>query len=1694
MAFSDDEIFALRFAGALDEKGNLTKDLQKKGWEGLKGDAYVRARKEQARIKKLQEGLAKETAEYKKLNAQLVRLMGAENLYGPNAPIGRSVNIAAELEKSIKNSGMYAGSWYEEADKHMLEKAKKERIQKEAELAKAKKEIEAERAEMRRKSSIVAWRGSSESELNALVPTATSMKKFQVDEHGHVRRATASSTTTPKPAAPVKRRGTKTAAEKAAETAEKKAVEDAMKEVAQADAARQAEQARVANKAAKRLARDEEKKAKDAAKAARRIKNKAHKEEKRLQKEADARAREQSAKEAKAAQAAATQEAQKRAAQRKDELEQIAKDAEKERVRNAKKAANPYKRSNLGAKIYAGRLAEAKSVGAEIGAATVKPLTPIEALAQQIMSGPVGGANPVGGKLVTTAKVDKMRPKYRRYPITPILNYMTSGRAGRSPFTISQKAIGQAANDNIIPKEVSVAPQKYRRYPLSAIVNYATGGRSGKSPFSVSATAIGTAANDNVPVGVYNNAFTTGQTPNTPNFNPNSAVFHRTQRQASSFGVHTDDELWARAVDYFKRYPGIMTNEQKDRFLTKLEAVLTTGVDGRGRDERAASRMVDSLESRVERMQQTRLKDRIGKRKKNYRYFSALTSIPGEPTRLTNVSEKVRFAENIISNLPAHQWPMARMAMDSAKHAYKRGDITSLEPTANRIIEWANANKKVEEGRASMVGLRHAGAQPWMYGSIDEVYAYAQQTLGSLRLPPEDANRRAATLTKEYDNAVRTGNTNGLKREAQRIVNDADREKSKSTRESKELGAAKHRARMRSMLKPMKVGQTGSFGDTWELLNRAEAAVKAFGGSDTARLLSDIAYMRSLHQSDQTLALGPIRAILKEMEAKRGLADAKSAIMPYRAYGGLYHYLNPTDAYALAQNALTGLPNAQQSQAALDRAKGELDKTGNIRGFGHAVERILNDAGRDQRIRARSELSATNAVRFLGVERVIDPTDKDAMHMAIKDFESFTKFLPGGQQFKTDIEAFRRLNNALGTTDADLPYRQELMTRVLKAQTRASNMAPARTWYEYRRGRKDFSTKDEWAAYDIAQQYAQLQDVKRTNFSYRMKSLKNAFATIGGNLIPINPFLTHDYQDKTGYTHTTRASWLHAAASPDTVYLGRKSFATEFARRKSDIKYAFSTIKDTIGQMLAENPAQLRSAIWGVALQAAKMYATGALIGSGIALGVGLGAQTSIIRSGMGVAEQRTKLRNMYNTSIPNSWKGGKSYEEFERESFETARLMRSDAYLQQENMMRLAMATGAARYVTGPNAGKPIVTSLDQVGRISRVLTLMAKVSGADNATLEGWALQLQQAIGKGAADIMDIKPMENRSVAMTNLWARMAMGLEGGAPELFRVMDAARGKSRTEGVTPEKFLPRMMDPETENTLLDMLHHTARSWEDVFAVVKSDIKQGALGFTSRISEGSGGDLGSTLLGMSQAIAQDSIGPYGTLSDLLNQLIPSGDALVETINDVIHKAGQLLEVGAAFLQAGAIVTGGLVKLAGAIHLIINLAQSIPLLVHGALRWAITGNENPKEFQLLRGSWSSWSNTSYQDIGDKITSMGLEYANGMLKFGRNLEQTNVHPRKIDNAPGDDSKNIEALTGATGEIAKDTKEIKKNGAKLTSIQLELLKQVSGRAIVNNVTRVAPNIVANVGTIKSGVEYEQFMADLNKTVRLAAMNMAY
>ena len=115
--------------------------------------------------------------------------------------------------------------------------------------------------------------------------------------------------------------------------------------------------------------------------------------------------------------------------------------------------------------------------------------------------------------------------------------------------------------------------------------------------------------------------------------------------------------------------------------------------------------------------------------------------------------------------------------------------------------------------------------------------------------------------------------------------------------------------------------------------------------------------------------------------------------------------------------------------------------------------------------------------------------------------------------------------------------------------------------------------------------------------------------------------------------------------------------------------------------------------------------------------------------------------------------------------------------------------------------------------------------------------------------------------------------------------------------------------------------------------------------------------------------------------------------------------------------------------------------------------------------------------------------------GLLGASTELGNANVGMKHVENAEGKDI-NVEdqGLGTTAATIAKDTGEIKRNGAKLTAIQLELLKQVSGRMIVNRVTRVTPNIVANVGTIKSGVEYDQFMRDLRDNVRIATMNVAY
>lgn len=80
------------------------------------------------------------------------------------------------------------------------------------------------------------------------------------------------------------------------------------------------------------------------------------------------------------------------------------------------------------------------------------------------------------------------------------------------------------------------------------------------------------------------------------------------------------------------------------------------------------------------------------------------------------------------------------------------------------------------------------------------------------------------------------------------------------------------------------------------------------------------------------------------------------------------------------------------------------------------------------------------------------------------------------------------------------------------------------------------------------------------------------------------------------------------------------------------------------------------------------------------------------------------------------------------------------------------------------------------------------------------------------------------------------------------------------------------------------------------------------------------------------------------------------------------------------------------------------------------------------------------------------------------------------------------------GAALQTAANTAAIKANTAKATEVQIALLKQVAGRAVVNRITNVRPNIVANVGSIKSGADLDEVMKRLEVATASAVAGYAY
>lgn len=120
----------------------------------------------------------------------------------------------------------------------------------------------------------------------------------------------------------------------------------------------------------------------------------------------------------------------------------------------------------------------------------------------------------------------------------------------------------------------------------------------------------------------------------------------------------------------------------------------------------------------------------------------------------------------------------------------------------------------------------------------------------------------------------------------------------------------------------------------------------------------------------------------------------------------------------------------------------------------------------------------------------------------------------------------------------------------------------------------------------------------------------------------------------------------------------------------------------------------------------------------------------------------------------------------------------------------------------------------------------------------------------------------------------------------------------------------------------------------------------------------------------------------------------------------------------------------------------------------------------------------------QDIVNQLTTGAIDLFDAIAKW------TSGDKKPEADAKGGASLALSALT----QTAANTAAIKHNTAKATEVQIALLKQVAGRAVVNRITNVRPNIVANVGSIKSGADLDEVMKRLEIATASAVAGYAY
>lgn len=554
-----------------------------------------------------------------------------------------------------------------------------------------------------------------------------------------------------------------------------------------------------------------------------------------------------------------------------------------------------------------------------------------------------------------------------------------------------------------------------------------------------------------------------------------------------------------------------------------------------------------------------------------------------------------------------------------------------------------------------------------------------------------------------------------------------------------------------------------------------------------------------------------------------------------------------------------------------------------------------------------------------------------------------------------------------------------------------------------------------------------------------------------------------------------------------------------------------------------------------------------------------------------GAADEHTRQRNMYNVTLGYNFTKGRTFEQWEDESFDKARDLRMKASEYRQMVMNAAPIFHTAVYGEDYKAGKVgvdgvthkqgerIITNMQQVETISTNLHRMAKISGTTDVEMQAAMRQIIQMVSKGRGNIQDIRPILESGGHMGEMIARFGFRANGAA-DLY-------GLNEKRHLTADRLLTNLLDEKTTKDLDNLMRRTRRTWEDTWAIFKTDMNQLFMPTIRSFASSNQYGLGDKILGYSGAIAQNK--------EFQDKILQFTDNVV---TNLIEKWPDYVEQGIQTFGVVALIAtyvGSLLKavntalgwIAGgwtskqAAHryddVFENVTGKSTLVDNGMLQTAtainmLGGNLDRPQTNFMTMDWARSASeqiSKYADMSDeeiaqraKTRRLGGAYytekymidemtqARDMLKqlrdrssviddMGAYTSMTEMRDRvdkRIDEMH-ESLQNMAFSALSTGKISNLIKageeqkqkiedsylpeqavfmnnvatgvgNIDKNTRKATQVQLAILKQVAGTRTINRVVHVSPNIVANVGTIRNGIEYEQLLKDLGTTVNHA------